>query len=289
MKNILLGVFLLSVQLLAAQNAVSIGFKTGLTFSTIEGPLEMDADGSVLESQNYTTGFNFGALVNFRLTDIFGLRTELLYIQKGTEFNYEGDSYFIFDPSNNRIVTTGQRDMVLEITNSYIEIPLMAYAKFGPVEFQGGAYVSGLGNATASGNLKYRPDSGQGASVEELEFNLDYNYYSNDPGAFLGELKLDNVVINGIRLDVPETLTAYYESDDGDDQLFKRLDYGVVGGVAFYLSNGLFINLRAEYGLADITNEERDVSLLKLEDGNFIYRDDMDRNLSLQASIGFRF
>lgn len=289
MKNILLVVLLLSSTLLTAQDVVSIGFKTGLTFSTFDGPLETNANGDELESQSYTTGFNVGALVNFRLTDFFGVRTELLYIQKGTEFNYDGNSYFIFDPSGQRIVTTGEREMILEVTNSYIEIPLMGYAKFGPIEFQGGAYVSALVNATASGNLKYRPSNAQVSSASEIEFNLDYNYYRDEPGEFLGELKLDNVIINGNRIDVPETLAAYYEQQQEDGNLYNTIDYGLIGGVAFYLNGGLFINLRAEYGLADITNEERDVSLNTLDSGNFIFRDDLDRNLSLQASIGFRF
>ncbi|MCB0615727.1 MAG: PorT family protein, partial [Phaeodactylibacter sp.] len=61
-------------------------------------------------------------------------------------------------------------------------------------------------------------------------------------------------------------------------------------GLAFYLNQGLYVGLRVNYGLSDLTRTERDVSRKELDDSNnFIFREDKDRNLTLQASVGFSF
>jgi hypothetical protein len=68
------------------------------------------------------------------------------------------------------------------------------------------------------------------------------------------------------------------------------LDYGVVGGISYYISSALYLSARIQYGLADITNNNVDLSKAKTgENNSLIYRDDKDQNFMIQASVGFSF
>lgn len=289
MKHLILILALLSTHLAWSQGVVGFGFRAGLSFSTLDAPSELDANNNELETYNYSTGFVVGALANFRLTDFFGLRTELLYAQKGVQYNYEGPSYFIFEPTDRRVVASGQRKMQLEIVNSYLQIPLMAYAQFKNVEFQGGAYVSALLLSSGNGRLDFRADRLQGTPFEEISFLLEHNYRKDQPGESFGETKFTNVNVDGKRVNAPELLGAYYEFPDGSDQLYRTLDYGLLAGFSLYLNKGLFVNLRGEFGFADITNNTRNVSLSQIEGTTLKVLEETHRNLSFQTSVGFKF
>ena len=62
---------------LFAQGEFSGGFKAGLNFSNIDGPLENDS-----ESFSVNTGFHIGATVMYSFTDAIGVKGELMYSQK---------------------------------------------------------------------------------------------------------------------------------------------------------------------------------------------------------------
>ena len=269
------------------QAQVSIGFKAGLNFSNMDGELEMDAQGNALETIKSSTGFNVGALVNYSITDFFGLRTEFIYAQKGRVINYNGDSYFVFDATNNSIVATGNRNLELDVINSYLEIPLLAYAKFGKIEIMGGAYVSTLIGSVADGSLTFTPDSRQGNNFDLYEFTLDFRYRRDEAGEGTGEVI--PLSVNGV--DVPNTLGAYYEYSSVDNSLHNLLDVGVIGGLSFYLNDGFFINARIEYGLTDTTDDRVDVSYstVPVSNNQFSFRGDNDRNFTLHTSVAFRF
>ena len=52
----------------------------------------------------------------------------------------------------------------------------------------------------------------------------------------------------------------------------------------------MYAGVRLQYGLADVTNNQAD--LQKNSTGNnkaLIFRDDKDKNFSIQASVGFSF
>ena len=88
----------------------------------------------------------------------------------------------------------------------------------------------------------------------------------------------------------PSNIDAYYEAADNDENKFRTIDLGLNAGVAFFLNRGLYVGVRANYGLTDITNEGQDVSQVALTNTNqYVTRDDQDRNISIQASVGFRF
>jgi hypothetical protein len=265
----------------------SAGFRAGLNFATINGPSEMSAEGSELEEYGLGSGFHVGGMANLKFTDEFTLRAELLYSQKGVAYDYAGESFWLFNTQDDQpLLATGDRSTTLSITNSYIDIPIMAVGRFGRLELSGGLSVGFLISSRGSGELNFRGSTASGAVVEPFIVALDFNYFQERADA--NDTELQN--IGGRPVEVPRSLNAYYELVDQGERLFNTVDVGLVGGAAFYINQGLFLGLRVNYGLSDITKTERDFSRRELgEDNTYIQLDDDDRNLVLQASIGFSF
>ncbi len=267
------------------------GIIAGMNLSKLIGPSEVDASGDELEDYSFKTGFHLGGRFNYRFTDAFGLRGELLYSQKGATYSYDGTSYWVFqDEAGQLLYSTGNRNTDLKIVNNYLEVPIMAFYQLGPVEFSGGAYFSWLFRSTGSGELRYSGVSENGNPIDEFTISLLFNYYSDNFQPINAE-DTQPVEVDGDIIQVPEVIGAQYDLiTEPEDRLFKRFDYGLIANVAVYLNEGLFIGGRLNYGLADITRTERDVSRYQLDENKqAIFRDDADRNLTLQISLGFSF
>ena len=111
---------------------VGLGFKAGLNFSKFDGPSETGPNGEALESFRVVNGFHIGGIVNIKFTDLVGLRTEFTYTQRGTEYEYNGPSYYTLGKNTLRSVTLmGTRNQTMKVTNAYVDIPLMSYYKIG--------------------------------------------------------------------------------------------------------------------------------------------------------------
>ena len=262
----------------------SFGFKAGLNFSTISGPSETDNSGTELEDYNLTTGFVFGGRFNVKLTDQFGLRAELTYGQKGAEYNFEGPSYWAFTASDNStVLSTGTRRTVLKITNSYLELPLMGYARFGRIELSGGLSLGALISSRGTGELVYSGETAGGQTVDPFTVVLDFNYFG-DPLVPVGSDDVENRTLDGKMVSIPSSIDAYYEASQNDVKYFNTIDVGLNAEIAFFLNQGLYLGLRGSYGLADVTKTDQDFSTVALGNNNqVILREDTDRNLSIQA------
>lgn len=274
----------------ALSQSFSGGFKAGLNFSTLSGDAETDNSNEKVEDYGFNTGFHIGAAFNLKLTDNFGFRAELLFNQKGTDYSFDGQSYWIFGPtSNSPIIGIGTRITDLKISNTYIDLPLMAYAKMGRVEISGGVNAAVMISSRGTGETTFNGQTLNGSTIGLFTVTLDHNYF-RDKG---GEAKTDitkKVAIGGSQIDIPSSIGAYYLQDSGDENLFQRLDFGLVGGIGFYLNRGLYLGFRANYGLPDVTKTATDISKVRLDtQQTFVTRDDKDQNLSLHASIGFSF
>ncbi len=288
--------FIFSV-MLAFSSAVSaqefsFGFKTGLNFSNIKGDEEKTADATETLDQNI--GFHFGATFAWEITDIMGLRAELMYSQKGTKRSFEGPSYYTFTtPNNDKFLTTGIRQQEMNVGNSYIELPIMAYFKpHSRFEIYGGMSFGVLVNSTAFGNIKFSDIKYAGipAVPNSIDHELDFNYLSDKAGEQTYDNPAETVKINNNNVPFPQTAGAYFEFVEDRGKLYSAFDLGVVGGLSVYLSKSLYVSGRINYGLLDITKTKADVSLSSLDDNNeFISRNDDDRNVTIQASIGFSF
>jgi hypothetical protein len=290
-KYILLFSFLGFLSTASAQRVFSSGFRAGLTFSTFQGgPSEMGDDGTDLENFSLSSGFHVGATFNVRLTDIFGLRAELLYAQLGTNYDYEGPSYWILEPLiGPTIYSAGTRRMSLDVTNSYLNVPVMAFARFGSVEFSGGINAGILVGSRGFGEITYEGRTSLGTTIAPFTINLEHRYFSDTYREKIAR-EFEARVIEGRPVEIPLTIGAYYEALDNGQKTYKGIDVGVIGGLSYYLNKSLFLGGRIQYGLLDVTNNQQDIEKKNLDPNrNYILRDDKDRNLALYFSLGFSF
>ncbi|MEM9820283.1 MAG: PorT family protein, partial [Bacteroidota bacterium] len=88
---------------------------------------------------------------------------------------------------------------------------------------------------------------------------------------------------------IPNEIGAYFDYDTVDGNFYNPIDVGLHAGISFFLSPGLFVNFTGQYGLLDITNNNYDFSQQDLNENTPAPRSDVDRNVSLQGSIGFSF
>jgi hypothetical protein len=269
----------------------SFGFKAGMSFNTFKGDAEQDDTGASVEDFTSNTGFHVGATVSWEATELMGVRGELLFSQKGSRRNFDGPSYYFFyDQDGEQILTTGNRRMDLNVSNSYFELPVMGYIKpFKWLEIYGGGYAAALISSTAFGELTYQGVGPNGATLDEISHELDYSYFGDKPRGATYANPPQTVKIRGDNIPYPQIAGAYFEFKEDRGKLYKIIDAGVLGGLSVFFNKSLFVSGRLSYGLLDITKSKADVSLGKLEDGNFITRNDSDNNFSFQASIGFSF
>lgn len=267
---------------------LSYGFRVGLNVSSLQGDTEPG------ENYSTNTGFHVGGGVRFEITDLFGIRTEVVFTQKGTKRTFEGvDAPFYFRGADNeKILTNGNKNISLNIANAYLDIPIMAYGKIGEkLEIYGGGYASFLVGSTASGELIYSNGKVEGNNniIDPINLTLDYNYGRQDAGELLDGIDNISIEVGGETLEIPNTLSAYYDLDSKEGKPYKVFDAGLSGGAAFFLNGGLYFSATATYGLIDVTNSDLDFSYAEVEGLDFKTRDDKDNNLSFQFSLGFSF
>lgn len=274
----------------SSQAQLRYGFKTGLNFARMDGPSEVNAAGENLENWKSITGFHIGLSLGYKVNDYFGVRGELLYTKRGAKYTFEGDSYRIFRYDGGSTQATGRSRYLINITNAYVDLPIVAYGRWKDFELSAGGYVGLLIQSTGDGSLSFT--GGRTVplqnSISDLEFNLNHNYRKDDPLG--GETDQTVVVkVDAKTLELPKTLGAYYDYPEDKGRLYNSVDYGLVAGLTYYLSRSLYAGVRLQYGLADITKSEADLSKGRTDNGNLLFRDDKDRNVVIQASVGFSF
>lgn len=293
MNRFLFLLLLLSGSLSAQE--LSYGFEVGLNFSSFNGPSETDANGANLESFRSTNGFHVGGNLRLKIVDRFGVKAEALFSQKGGKNIYEGEGVQIFNTvDDTKVLSAGMRKTIISVTNSYIDIPIMGY--FRPVsriELFAGASVSFLVGSTGIGEFTYSGQTSLGGDNIEFLAELDHNY-SKDLARderVIGEFEeVISFEVNGNEVRFPESLGAYYlDYETKSGKLYNTFDLGLVGGAHFYFNGSLYLGVRLNYGLLDVTNNTYDISYATSNGTEYIPRSDIDRNFSLQASLGFSF
>ena len=281
MRTLLIFSLLWATVTLSAQ---SIGVRAGWNFNRFSGPLEVG------ESFNYTNGIHFGINYGYKFTKNFMLRTELLYNQKGCEYKFDGKSYYQIYNSEKTVYEVGRRTVKLEISNSYICLPVTAVFQLGSkFEVFGGLSADFLVSPKGRGTLRFESEAYPANIV--FRQTLDYRYYSDVALAAstsnTGEAK---IIVDGKIVGVPKAVGAYYQTDVKNGSLFNWFGMSAIGGVNYFINRGFYIGGRIEYGLLDLTNNKMDDSVVKLNDDfSLIKRDDKDLQLTYQMSIGFRF
>ena len=267
----------------------SFGFRAGLNYNKLMGPSEVDAQGNNLESFEFTNGFHIGGSVQYAFTDLVGVRADLLFSQWGTEYKYNGDSYyFLARNTEEERLLVGQRTVDRNDSKASLEMPVFVYYKLGPLELSGGVVVGLIAASTGGGSLNFDGASVSGNTVDPVEVTLTYNY--NKDAASGAGLRNIPIEVDGTTILYSSRTGAYYDYDEKDKSWYKTLQFGLTAGLAFYLNEGLYIGGRMIYGLSDADRNEYDISYHKLNpDGSYIQRADKNTTLAFQATLGFLF
>ncbi len=292
MRYFFLALVLITTTAMYAQGIGSI-FRAGINISSFRGPLQQDANGQAVESLGTASGFHIGAGLRYKIDyeEKLGVSLELIYSQKGGEVNYDGASYFVFrDINNNRLVSRGARQQTLNVTNSYIDIPLTVYYKVTKgIELHAGGYIGFLTRSRGTGDYTF---TAQTPTPATFGAELQHNYRGDELTDFSQALQgtLTNVQIGGQTFQVPVQQNAYFEYDRRTGNLYRTIDYGLTGGISLYLSQGLYLGGRIQYGMANVVRNDMFLSLYDVGPGNqLVYREDKRTVLNYQISIGFAF
>jgi hypothetical protein len=283
-------IFCLGFSTMLIGQEFNLGIRAGLNYSRFNGPT-ISTNGD--ESFSFSNGFHFGITFDYNFTDLIALKTELLYIQNGSEINYEGDSYYKIrlDDDIPTLIEPGSAEMFLDISNAYMSIPLMISAKVSrKIEVFGGVYANLLVQPTARGTYTFRSDS----RPDDIRFtqSLDFNYRTNQWGQGSSPSRPIAILVDGERVVLPKIAGAYYQfdADERGNSFINGLDAGLSFGANYFLNRGFYISGRAQYGLVDVTDQtsDRDIQSVS-EDGSLQFRDDSDKHFGIQFSFGFKF
>jgi len=285
---------------LQAQNKV--GVRTGLNFSNI-----LTDDLEQGESYNFSSGFHFGVNYTYQLVPSFGIRGELLYVQRGSRYRFENqeDVYVLLRPGRESdfgdfipfgdppIAEFGTKDLDVKLSTGYLSIPITAQLQLTDKwELFGGISIDLLLNPTGRGSLSFE----SAARPDEIVFiqTLDHKYRGDEPYQlnFLQNRDPIFLLINGEDVPISRNQSAYYNIRENQKMgnKFKFFDSHLIFGVNYFINSGFYAGVRGHYGLTDITNDNMDFSVRDLTDElEYIRRNDRDRSVSLEVSIGFRF
>ena len=296
MKRIILSFLLLTfaVSTQVYSQDLAYGFEVGLNFANFISDSELDADGNELEDFQSNTGFHVGGGFVFKFTDNFGAKAHILFSQMGGKNIYDGPGIHFFRAEDGTVIKgIGNRKEVISITNSYIEIPLLGYAKLAnKVEVFGGLNLSFLVGSIADGIFEFQGLTPNSNPID-VTVNLDYNYRGDDGfsetdiSAFNDNIQL---IMDGNLVVLPATAPAYYlDYAEKDGSYYNFFDLGLKGGVNFFLSQGLFVGVAVNYGLIDTSKNIYDFARASASGQTYDLRADRDTNFNILASVGFSF
>jgi len=277
---------------LSAQHKV--GVRAGLNYSTLSGG-ELEKG----EEIGLSTGFHFGINYTYQVAPGFGIRAELLYLQRGYNYMFTDTIDGVYrhikplglspqDP----FVEVGKTEVTMDISNGYLSIPITAQFQLSPKwEIFGGASFDMLISPTGRGRLDFtsndRPD--------DIFFLQSFDHHYR--GDTIGEIGIFNnrtvsILLDGEPTSLLRTESAYYhlDRDEKMGNKFKFVDMHLIFGFNYFINNGFYLGLRGQLGLFDVTNDDMDFSVRELNpDGSYIKRQDRDKSRSIGLSFGFRF
>ncbi len=300
MKHLVLWMFFSLCIAYSASAQIQYGFKTGVNFSRLDGPSEIDVNGVEAESFDNITGFHIGATFTYQFTDAFSMQSELLFTKQGMKYTYEGQAFRYFRDATHNTLSRGAARYQLNVNNAYLAIPVLAQGRWKDFEISGGVYAGLLLTSNGEGALKYNgrtvPLNNQIYDVtlgaqngQDLEYLLEHNYRKDDIGAATTD-EFIKVVADNQLIEQFKQVGAYYDFTEDRGNIYNSFDYGLMGGLTWYISSSLYLGARFEYGLADVTNDDADMAKAAVgPNGEVLYRDDKDHNAMIQVSVGFKF
>ena len=299
MRRIALLFLMLAIAKVSSAQDLKIGVRAGQNFYKMLGPLESQ------ETQSLSGGFHFGITGTYYFNDYFGVRTEILYIQKSSLLESEGQVYTFIDYTLNaaaiRNVEFGQGKYTLKRTFNTFAVPLQAVVKpIKKIELFGGINLEFIAGSIGQGNLDF--DNFDADNPISFDQTLSFNY-NVDEALDFNNRNTGQLVINYDRdgdgdkelHSFSKTIGAYkYFTEEIDKNLIRSFDLALTAGIAYYINPGLYVRGTFDYGLLDITRQEYDYSLEEVQSdltptNSYIFRDDFDRKIGFQLSLGFQF
>lgn len=267
-------------------NAQSFGIRAGLNYTSFSGPLEE----GVNEQFKVSNGFHFGINYAYNFADNFAIRGELLYTQVGATYSYDGDSFYKIPIGNAFVYEKGRSTIEMKISNAYISVPLsLQWQLSKKLELSAGVYASILIGPRGNGTIYFEKNK------DSLFFkqSLVHNYSKDEAGGIATSATGSSVYVDGKVVTLAKDAGAYYNylSTEKVGDLYNMFDFGLTGGISYFINRGFYVGLRYDFGLIDITNNKVDVLRKTYDEVNnrFKFSDHFDRNIGFQASFGFRF
>ncbi|WP_114777403.1 porin family protein [Botryobacter ruber] len=176
MKKLLLLICMVAGVYTANAQSATVGVRVGANISNLSGDLR---DEDLFENK---VGLHAGAIFNFPIVeDFFSIQPELLYSVKGFKFNETQESPLP--------VLGGTRTREGKVNYSYIDLPILARVKAGPLYFEAGpqaSYLLSVNNKTKTyynGNLQSSTSdekSKAGLSEFEIGYAAGIGFASNN-------------------------------------------------------------------------------------------------------------
>ncbi len=273
----------------------NVGIRAGIGQNKFNGPVEEG------ERFGFAGGFHFGINFQWNFNDFIGIRSEVVYNQTGSSYTLDAEEgFYLFDPLGadfGNILIRDESNIELDHSNAYIQLPQTIHVSVIPdkLEIFGGGYVGFLVSPVATGSILFGGEAGD--QEHSFRQGLNFNYFSDDRDTrfnrFDGPSNFNNIEIraNGADVDLREFENSFdLFGFNVEESRFLSIDYGLIGGVSYFINRGLYVMGRVEYGLRDITRNSADYSLSQVNDNQTpIFKDDDDRNLGIYLSLGFRF
>ncbi len=250
----------------SAQFGVKAGVNFGVTYGTAE-----EVNGEAIETVSPGLGYQAGLFTNLSFSDNLGLMIELNYEAKRSskevaEFTLSSvPAAAVGLPADVLVNASAEQDNSFD----FINVPLLL--TFGGSEglsfYVGpnvGYMISGSVDVASTVASVY-PDGVPDAAQQAVDVVI--NGLLAAQGAALGKTETE--------LDLIET------------ERVSQFIIGANAGVLFNLSDNLFLDLRLSHDLTDFTNNDTDTAQIDPERGAL--RDDKDRNVGAQLSVGFKF
>ena len=273
-----------------------IGIRAGVELARFSGPSEIDVNGNDLESNTWKSGFHFGISTDLKFSDRFGLLSDIVFVQAGTRYDYQGDGQLWLKGTVNNFphdeIITGDRSDILTVNNAYLEIPIRPYIRFGRLRLGAGISLNTLLISKANGEVKMtgRSKNDRPTSPETIAFNVEANYFT-DPSKYTPPNEPQEIIVDNLPIIAPTNVNGYAENEDVDENYFNRFDVAVIGDVSFFLNSGLYLSFAFSQGLLDITNNNVDFYKNNFDDAeqSFPRSDDKDIQQNMRISLGFSF
>ncbi len=249
--------------------SAQIGVKGGVNFGVAYGTAE-EVNGEAIESVSPGLGYQIGLFTNLNFTDNVGLMIEVNYEAKRSSKEVSE-----FTISSVPSALTGLPVDVLvnasaDQDNSFDFINVPVLFNFGG---EGLSFYVGP-------NIGYM--IGGKVNVASTVASV---YPEGVPDA--AQAQIDGIINAGLAAEGAALGKADTELDLIDTERVNQLILGANVGVMFNLSDNLFLDLRLNHDLTDFTNNDLDVA--QIDPSRGALRDDKDRNVNAQLTVGFKF